>query len=690
MKLQISLSLACLASCVLTAGTPPDALRIVETSPLRFEPAADGDSSRFVARGIRFQFEFSSSGAVFQQGAKKVRLSFQGAAPQARMEGVHKLPSNTAMYIGNDPAKWRRRIANYGRLQVSGLYPGIDAVYYGNAGELEYDLTVKPGADPGQIRLRLEGARARVDRGGNLIAGLIQKRPVAYQIAADGSSVPVESRYRKNRDGSYGFALGAYDRSRELIIDPVLALSSYLGYSQQDVAYAIGHDRFGFLYIAGTTQSSDLLIAGPAFQPTPGGLTDLFLMKIDPNVDPSIQIVFSTFIGGSLNDAFGGMTVSPDGQVFITGSTMSGNFPAANAAQSTIAEGTTSDAFVCWFDTFQTLLYSSYLGGSSNDYGYGIAYDSNTGRIWVTGGTQSDDFPNIVGTTGGRIGSQDIFVTGIDPSRVGADTRVYSTYLGGTGFDTGRSIAVAPDGTLWVAGGSYSFDARIVGNSYQPGYGGGGDAYVAHLNPALGADALLYSTYLGGDNLEEARNVVVDSAGRAIVSGYTISSNFPTTSNALQRAYGGNTDAFISIIDPSISDHSAQLVYSTFFGGANADAIFDMKLAFDGALYISGMTTSPGLPTSANALQATYDGSMDAFILKLVPSRPGTAGVDYLSYLGSGGVQVAYGIDVLPTGNIYLTGFTSGSIFSAFGGASKPTDPGNTDVFLIGFNPAAQ
>ena len=186
----------------LTAASTPDAARVFATAPLRFEPAANGSSNRFVARGARFRFSFSGNEALFQTGERDIRLRFEGAARNAHVEGIDTLRSKTGVYLGNDASKWRRAIPNYGRIQVRDLYPGVDLVYYGSAGELEYDLNVKPGTNPNLIRLRLKGGNARVDGDGNLVAGLIQKRPVAYQMDANGNRVAVESRYRKNPDGT--------------------------------------------------------------------------------------------------------------------------------------------------------------------------------------------------------------------------------------------------------------------------------------------------------------------------------------------------------------------------------------------------------------------------------------------------------------------------------------------------------
>jgi hypothetical protein len=684
LNMKTSLCLLTILSCgILAADTPPDAARVLATAPLRFEPVNDGRPAHFIARGARFRFAFSGNKADFVAGGKSVSLRFQGAAPHARLEGVAKLRSTTNVFLGNDPAQWRTKVPNYSRLQVLDLYPGIDLVYYGNAGELEYDLTVKPGVDPAQIRLRLNGGHPRVDSVGNLVAGLIQKRPVAYQLA-NGTRIPVESRYRKNADGSYGFALGPYDRQRELIIDPVLTFSAYLSGSYQDIATAIGHDAAGFLYIAGTTESPDLPQVGNSFQTANGGANDIFLAKIDPNAAPGTQIVYTTYLGGTGNESIGGMAVGPNGDVYLTGNTVSNNFPMANSAQTIL--GGTNDAFVAWFDSSQNLAYSTCLGGAMDDFGMAVTFDSQ-GKIYVTGGTTSDDFPIAGGYQTIRAGSDDVFVAMIDPSLSGTATVVYSSYLGGAGWEVGRGIALAPDGTIWVVGGTYSGDFPVIGVGYQPGYNGGGDGFVAQFNPALGANSLVYTSYLGGTDQDEARNVLVDPAGRVIVSGWTLSSDFPVTTNALQTKYGGNTDVFVTILNPAIqSSRSAQLIYSTYFGGTDADVAFDLKRDAAGNLYLSGLTLSYDLPSTPNAVQSKYDGTIDAFALKFNPAQAGPSAISYFTYLGSDGLQAAYGIDFNAQGTIYLTGFTSGPIFDALSGAPKTSSPGKRDAFIVGLS----
>jgi hypothetical protein len=665
-----------------------NAAQTLATAPLRFEPAAESTPSAFVARGARFHFEFTPRDAILHCGKKDVRLSFDGANPEARMEGAQPLRSTTNLYFGNDHSKWRRGVPNYGRLQVPELYRGIDLAYYGNGRELEYDLTVSPGADPGQIHLRLDGARfnralkQHLNRHGDLVADLIQRRPVAYQTGADGSRHVVRSGYRRNADGSYGFQLGPYDRARPLVIDPTVTVAQYFAGSYQDIAYGMAHDSHGLIYIAGNTESTDLPLVGSSLQTTEGGGIDLFVAIVNPALSPGSQIIYVTYIGGTEDDTFGGMAVGPNGDVYLTGATASSNFPVANAAQSAIAGSSGAiDAFVLWLNSGHTLGYSTFFGGSAADYGTAIAVGSN-GWLWIAGDTQSSDLPDTGGFQSALIGKQNMFVAAFDPSQTTTATERYSIYIGGSNWDEAYGIAVAPDQSVWLAGGTYSGDIWITGDSYQGNYGGDGDAYVAHVNPALGSKALLYASFLGGGGLDEATSLVLDPSGRVILSGYTLSSNFPVTSSAFQTKYGGNTDAFVSILDTA----AKQLVYSTYFGGAEPDAIMDLKEDSSGVLYLAGYTESPGLPSTSDALQVNYDDSVDAFGLKLDPSKSGAAGVDYFTYLGSDGIQVAYAVDFDSKGNMYLAGSSSSNILSIIGGPARTTITGNVDAFLVGFS----
>ena len=679
------------ASLSPAATSDPSAARILASPHLRFEPGPAG-SQAFITRGARFQSYLTASHALFGQETRTSGFYFQGASQRAAIEGIDRLSTSTNLIRGNNPQQWRMGIPNYDRVLVHDLYPRVDLLYYGNGGELEYDLIVKPGANPRQVRLRFEGDAPRIEPDGGIKSEFIQRAPVVYQIAENGNHIVVASRYRQNRDGSIGFEVGHYDHTRDLVIDPVLTFSVYLGGSNTDVTRAVGHDSQGFIYVAGSTDSTDFNIAGTSTQGTNGGGYDIFIAQIDPTQPGGSQIINATYFGGSGSDTLGAMAVSAQGQVYLTGETQSSNFPTANAAQGTL-DGA-SDAFVVELDfsSGQTgaVLYSTYFGGGGNESGNAIALDAS-GRAFIAGNTSSSDFPTVNAFMGAAGGGQDAFVVGIDPSQSAQGTFFYSTLIGGSGWDQGESIAVATNGNLWVAGGTFSFDFPFAGNPYRASYRAGGDAFVAELNPSLGPGALIYSTLLGGSGEDVANAIILDSTGRVLIAGLTTSRDFPVTSSAIQGQYGGNTDAFLSILNPSLSSAASQLVYSTYFGGTGADSGTTLALDSAGNLYLTGYTSSPNLPVTSNALQSTSSGTFDVYLLRLNPAQTGAKAVSFCSYLASDGVQVANGLDLDSKGNVYLAGYTTGPLLDGLGGATRINNGGNTDAFALGLNfPASQ
>jgi hypothetical protein len=664
---------------------------------VHFEPAG-ADATRFVARGLRYGFQITANEAIANADGKMVRLRFEGSKG-ASLEGQDLLRARTNILHGNDRTKWRRGIPNYARLVAHNVYPGIDVVYYSAGGELEYDLVVKPGADPRQIRMRVRGAPARLDEDGNLVAGLIHRRPATWQVAADGRRAAVESRFRKRAGGSFGFDLAKYDRNRELVIDPQLTLSVYVAGTSQDVAVAIGRDQNGFIYIGGTTLSIDLPVPDTAYQTANAGAaatpvtSDLFVAQIDPTQAPGNQLVYATYIGGSLNDHLNAMAVSASGTVYLTGFTQSTDFPLGNAAQSNL-DGN-SDAFIVWLDPSQAgvnaLYYASYLGGADDESGNGIAVDSR-GRILVTGNTNSPDFPTANAWLASLIGGTNAFIAVIDTTQSGPATLYYSTYMGGTNWDEGHGIAASPDGTVWITGTTNSGDYPLAGVAYQSNYGTGGDAFVTQINPDVaGGSSLLYSSYVGGSDLDGGNKIFVDPAGKVIVTGYTLSTDFPVTAGAPenQLAAGspnlGTSNAFVVVLNPAATGVPAsQLVYSTYLGGSGADEGYDVTEDAAGNIYASGMTKSSDFPVTAGALQPALLGGPAGFVVKLKTSK---TFFDYSSYVTSDGNQVAYGVCVDPSGVIYVGGFTTGTLFDALGGTPQTAAPGKSSAFLMGFQP---
>ena len=463
-------------------------------------------------------------------------------------------------------------------------------------------------------------------------------------------------------------------------------MSQYLGGSGQETATSIGHDQQGFLYVAGTTTSSDFPLAGNSEQTALAGGSNIFLVKIDPNASPANQIVYATYLGGTNVDTLSAMVVTPRDFIYLTGNTTSIDFPLGNAAQGTLSG--TSDAFVVMLDCTvpgtSSIYYSTYYGGSDDTTGNDITYDAQ-GRPFIVGTTDSPDLTIGAGFQSSYINNGDVFVAGFDPSQQGAATLFYGTYLGGTEADYGRSIQYAPDGTLWVAGLTFSQDFPTAGNAWQGSYIGMGDAFVSQINPGAGTNGLLYSTFFGGTGQDEAKKLILDSAGRIILTGYTDSQDFPVTPNALQYYYGGNTDAFVAILDPSISG-SAQLVYATYYGGSAAEVGYDMIEDAAGNLFLTGYTSSPDLPLTASALESTYSTGFDGFVLELNPALSAMDQMEYASYIAGPGNQAGNGIDLGPNETVYIVGYATGEIFNPIGGAPRVKQPGLSAGFVYGFS----
>jgi len=682
---------ACMQAAPAPSSEAANAARILAASPLRFEPAA-GD--RFVTRGLKFSSSLEANHMDLRTREQSMRVTFDHASTKPQLQGGTPLPTKTSVLKGNDRAKWRSGIANYIDVRANNLYPGIDLKYYGNGGDLEYDLIVKPGANPKQIRLRIDGVKPVLDPDGNLSAAFMQKHPVAYQMGADGTRIAVASRYSKNSDGTFSFRLGRYDHTRELVIDPTLTYSAFVAGTSQDTAKAIGHDGRGLLYVGGFTISTDFAIdpvagimPGDPQQANNAGGYDLFFAQIDPVAQ---QVNYAAYLGGSLDDIMNDMYVDQNGLCYATGYTQSTNFPmTGNAYQSTLTGK--SDAFVVIYNLQapigSQLVYSTYLGGGTAVAGNGVVADGK-GRVFIVGTTNSSELPVVNGLPQGLNGSSDAFVSAFDPSQTSpASTLFYSTFIGGSSFELGNAITMAPDGTLWIAGETLSNDFPLQGNSLQNSTAGEGDAFVVQLDWTQGSNGELYGTYLGGSGLDAAQKIAVDGLGRIVVAGYTLSSDVPFA-GGYQPVNKGAGDCFITVLNPYATGNMPQLVYSTYYGGSGAEIPTALRADSKGVIYVTGFTGSADLPITRNALGNVRAGGQDGFVIKLDPGATSSQALLYGSYVASTGNQIPYGIDIDKSGNIYLAGPTSGGIFDTLGGAAKPNAIGNVDAFIFGFNPS--
>ena len=596
-----------------------------------------------------------------------LRMKFMGASPSPQVTGLDKLPSKSNYFIGNDPKKWQIGVPNYSDVKYTEVYPGVDIVFYGRQRELEFDIIVTPGANPQQVRLQFEGVdRVELSSGEVVLESAGQqvrmKQPFVYQPSASGKRRVAASYVRIGRN-QIGFQLAAYDARLPLVLDPTLAYSTYLGGSAADAGKGIAVDSAGNAYITGQASSIDFPSI-PQFENSFGGSPNIFVLKLSPT---GTSLVYSTIIGGLGGQSGNGIAVDAAGNAYVTGVTNSPNFPIVGGFQtepsrSINPNGTTNvfnQAFVLKLSPDGTaLIYSSYLGGSGNDMGRGIAVDS-TGNAYVTGNAVSFNFPtkNAIQAMKGDLSPNlaDAFVTKVNAA---GNALVYSTYLGGAADDQGAAIAVDGAGNAYVTGETISPNFPTVnplqgsrgGNPNAPFY----DAFVTKINSA--GTALLYSTYFGGSNTDAGNGIAVDGSGSAFVAGFTFSRDFPV---APPQSVAGT--AFVA----KFSGNGSTLIYSRSFGGNGNDVASAVAVDAAGNAYLTGSTTSTNFPsinapeTLTGLISPTVFFAQIAFVTKVNPN--GTALV-YSTPLG-GGSDSGAGIAVDATGNAYVTGQTGSPNF---------------------------
>ena len=543
-------------------------------------------------------------------------LGFENAQRGVLIEGLDRQDAGINYFVGNDRSKWKRAIPTYKGVVYKGVYKRIDLKVFGNGKDIEYEFIVNPGGNPDDILLTYNGIEGLSTNGeGELLIGtafgeLKETRPYIYQEiegkkVVDGSfEIQSPAGQSQTRKFSYGFQVASYDPSYPLIIDPTLSYSTYLG-------------------------------------------------------------------GSSFEDGEG-IAVDGSGNAYVTGDTYSSDFPMQNPYQGTKAGSDSVDVFITKLSSSATgsiyLVYSTYLGGSGSDHGYGIAVDGS-GNAYVTGQTFSSDFPTqnpYQGTFAG--GGWDAFITKLSSS---GNTLTYSTYLGGSSRDEGNGIAVDGSGNAYVTGETSSSDFPMQ-NPYQGTIDGGVDAFITKLSsPTPNSTYLVYSTYLGGSSWDNGNGIAVDSSGNAYVTGQTISSDFPTQ-NPYQRTLAGSWDAFITKLDSS----GSALSYSTYLGGSGSDHGEGIAVDGSGNAYVTGDTWSSDFPTQ-NPYQRTLAGEQDAFIAKFASSGSAL----YSTYLGGNDYDHGYGIAVDGSGNAYVTGNTWSSDFP-MQNPYQGTKAGGSDVFV--------
>ena len=689
---------------------------------------------RFLARGQSYALLLKPGEAVLaltpaRQGARfgekaseklgpsprVLRMKIERANLSAPATGLHRLPGISNYFIGNDPRRWRTHIPTYKEVLFEQIRPGVNLVYYGHQGQLEYDFVLSPGVRPQSLGLIFEGSDATVDPQGNLVftstdGKVTFRRPVAYQNSQldPARKHYLLASYVLKGHNRVGFEVPDYDPHNPLVIDPVLNYSTYLGGNGGDTGNAIALDSLNDAFVTGSTTSTNFPTSGtsataPPYQKSYGGDTDAFVTMLRYDGE---AVIYSTYLGGNNYDAGNGIAVDSSGDAYIVGSTSSSNFPTtpSNVFQPTF--GGNSDAFVSKLDPSGShLLYSTFLGGSDVDYGQAIAVDQY-GNAYVTGSTQSTDFPTVNPIQSGNHGNTDAFVAEVNTS---GTELVYSTYLGGSNFDSGQGIAADLGGDAYVVG--YTFSTNFpTYNAYQSASGGSVDAFITKVSS--GGSSLVFSTYLGGKGDDRAWGIALDSQYNIYVTGTTLTactpqsttttlcnpiSTFPTTPGAFQTYTTKQSPGYSAGFVTKLNFVGSGLLYSTLVGGSLTDSPAGIAVDSSGNAYVTGYTQSSDFPTS-NAVLASYTGGTcmsssstpsgtstfpcpDAFVTEV--NAQGSSLV-YSTYLGGnagyppiGPANSANGIAVDSNSNAYVVGTTSSSNFPAIALAYQP-ESGNT------------
>lgn len=630
-----------------------------------------------------------------------LRLSLLNASAAPVVTGEEPLPGVINYFIGSDPAQWQAGVESFGRVKYAAVYPGIDLVYYGNQGRLEYDFSIAPGADPAQIGFTFEGAHSvQSGEGGELIVRLANgeirwQAPVAYQTI-DGARREVSCAYDLRGQSEIRFSLGAHDPAATLTIDPVLSYSTYLGGNDQDYTEDIAVDRAGNVFVTGQTDSFNFP-TNRAFRGTNSGNADVFVSKINTN---GSTLVYSTYLGGTNADFGLGIAVDAGGNACVVGYTDSRNFPLRNATQIQLNGGnnpTNSDAFIVKLGTNGTnLIFSTYLGGTLAERANDVAVDTGTNNVYVTGETASSNFPQVVLGNPNSIfqrdpgGFTDAFVAKYNAT---AASVTYASWLGGGDDDLGQGIAVDASGAVYVCGDVLSCD--FCGPSFpstpgvfQPGYGGLlTDGFVAKINAA--GTGLTFASYLGGAGEDMAARIALDTNGNIYVVGATGSTNFPVTTNGFQTVngypFGSRNDAYLV----KIRNDGAAILHGTYFGGDLLDQANSVAVDPAGNVYLTGTTISDDFPTGGARVQAGYGGNSDAFAAMFNLNLNGADSLIYSTYLGGPGGEEGNGIAVDTNGNVYVTGRTLGTnTFTGGPGVVQPNfGGGDSDSFITKLAP---
>jgi hypothetical protein len=720
--------------------------RNYQALPLSFESnqGQAGPRIKFLSRGAGYAIFFSKQGAVLALSKKTpqympprklsalhsehpehkgfktdfIRMQLVDVSKNLTPSGERHLPGTVNYFTGNDSTKWHSKVDTFQRVKYTGAYPGVDLVYYGNQQHLEFDFEVAPGADPGLIRLHFAGARKlKLDHEGNLTivatnGEIMFHAPAIYQIVDGNTKQQIRGTFQLASADTVGFQLGTYNHQKPLVIDPILAYSTYMG--QADVAAAIAVDSAGYAYITGYVDALGLPTTSGTFQQAPVSKpSDMYSAFITKFNSTGTELVYSTYVSGSNSDEANSIAIDSQGNAYIAGQTNSLDFPTTTGAfQSTNITGSQTTGFITKLNNTGTaIMYSTYLGGnvsnnstSNTIQGSPIAIAVDTlGNAYVTGTTSASNFPTTPGafqTISKATNATYLagFLTKINPA---GTALVYSTYLSGSKDVYPTGIAIDAQGSAYVAGATYSVDFPTTSGAFQLSNKSIAETGFLTKMSTNGTN-LVYSTYLGGTNQDYASAISVDSFGNAYLTGSASSFDFPTTPGAFQSVLAADSgNAFVTKVNAT----GTALIYSTFLGGTTQGTVdridygaedSGVGIAVDsiGNAVVVGTSESIDFPTTPGAFQTQNlswlnSGNDGSFLTKL--NSTGTQ-LLYSTYFGGSGdlsgqeCDCINGIALDSSDNAYVAGRTVSTDFPITPGAYQSTPPTFSGAFVTKFN----
>ncbi|MCD4696804.1 MAG: SBBP repeat-containing protein [Bacteroidales bacterium] len=603
------------------------------------------------------------------------------------ISGEKQTQTKVNYYKGSDQSKWRGKIPTYERIDFGEIYDGINLKVNAYSNNVEKLFIVEAGADPGLIQVELSGANAlEITRKGELeikteLGALKFTKPVAYQ-EADGEKIFTDAAYWI-KNNTYGFTISNYDKSKELIIDPLIASTFLGGFNMDGCFYSyVNVDDSGFVYATGVTGSPNFPVTPGAYDEDFNGVDDVFISKFSSDMT---TLLASTYFGGIEEEYATSLIIDKNGNIFIAGSTGSKDLPVTGQAFDTIFNdnpnglGFNRDVFIAKFDSdLENLLSSTYLGGYDQDGGWHTMLNTDTsGNIYVGGGTYSSDFPTTPGAFCNSINaSNDVFVTIFDNQL----SHIYaSTLIGSGGWDVCRAIKLDSIGNIYICGGAGGSGFPTTPGAYQENFVCYGDAFISLFKNDL--TSLIASTYIGGSHNDDVNDLIIDKYGDIYVAGKTRSSDFPVTEGAYDESFNGTSDIFISKFNGALT----KLCASTYLGGYDYEAFWNetgITIDEEGNVYIASATCSDNFPVTSQAYDISFNGYQDAIVSKFDKDLKKLNASTFL-----GGHSDDYAVHVVLHGNnILINGHTWSYTFPTTTGAYDTIYNSSGDVFISIFD----